>query len=70
LSAVFGDVVFVPTGGIDPSNLADYLRLASVAACGGSWLVSPRLIAAGDYAGMERMITEAVAIVRTVRGAG
>lgn len=70
LSAVFGDVVFVPTGGIDASNLADYLRLASVAACGGSWLVSRRLIADGDYAGMERMITEAVAIVRTVRGAG
>ncbi len=70
LSAVFGTLMFVPTGGVDASNLADYLRLASVAACGGSWLVSQRLIADGDYRSMERLTAEAVAIVRDVRGTG
>jgi 2-dehydro-3-deoxyphosphogluconate aldolase / (4S)-4-hydroxy-2-oxoglutarate aldolase len=70
LSAVFGSVVFVPTGGVDASNLADYLRLKSVAACGGSWLVSQQLIAEGDFESMKRLISEAVAIVGSVRGAG
>lgn len=68
LSGVFSDVVFVPTGGIDDSNLADYLRLPAVAACGGTWLVSRRLIGDGDFARIERLTAEAVAIVHRVRG--
>src|SRR5665647_3270384 len=37
LSAPFGGVRFVPTGGIGPGNVQDYLRLAAVLAIGGSW---------------------------------
>jgi len=70
LSGVFGNVVFVPTGGIDASNLADYLRLPAVAACGGSWLVSRQLIAGGDFRLIERLTAEAVGIVRGVRDTG
>ena len=45
--AVYPDVRFVPTGGIDPDNLADYLALPSVLACGGSWVCEPALLRDG-----------------------
>jgi 2-dehydro-3-deoxyphosphogluconate aldolase / (4S)-4-hydroxy-2-oxoglutarate aldolase len=38
VSAVFPDVKFVPTGGINAENVDEYLALPSVLACGGSWL--------------------------------
>jgi 2-dehydro-3-deoxyphosphogluconate aldolase / (4S)-4-hydroxy-2-oxoglutarate aldolase len=37
-SAVFGDVVFCPTGGITAQTAPDWLALPSVACVGGSWL--------------------------------
>ena len=40
LSAVYPDVQFIPTGGVNPTNLSDYLALPNVLACGGSWLVN------------------------------
>ncbi|MEU4556926.1 bifunctional 4-hydroxy-2-oxoglutarate aldolase/2-dehydro-3-deoxy-phosphogluconate aldolase [Actinoplanes sp. NPDC023936] len=39
LAAVFGDMRFVPTGGITAANAGDYLALPSVLAVGGSWMV-------------------------------
>ena len=38
MSAVFPDLRFVPTGGVTAENLADYLALPSVLACGGTWI--------------------------------
>lgn len=38
LSAVFPDIKFLPTGGIDESNLKEYLSLSCVAAIGGSFM--------------------------------
>jgi len=67
LSAPFPDVHFVPTGGIGPANLTAYLRVPAVAACGGSWLVGRSLVAGGDFAQIERLAAEAVAIVRRAR---
>lgn len=62
LSAPFGQVRFVPTGGIGPANLAEYLALSCVAAVGGSWMVPRDLIAARDAAGIEALTAEAVAL--------
>ena len=42
VSPVFPDVKFIPTGGITAENLADYLALPSVLACGGTWICEPR----------------------------
>ena len=36
----FPDVRFVPTGGIDAANLADYLAVPRSLAVGGSWMVA------------------------------
>jgi 2-dehydro-3-deoxyphosphogluconate aldolase/(4S)-4-hydroxy-2-oxoglutarate aldolase len=47
--SVFSGGRFVPTGGIDEGNFLDYLALPGVAAVGGSWMVRPTSIAAGDF---------------------
>lgn len=60
LGAPFPDVSFVPTGGVGPKNLTEYLSLANVAAVGGSWMVSRDLVAAGDFAAITRLSREAV----------
>jgi 2-dehydro-3-deoxyphosphogluconate aldolase / (4S)-4-hydroxy-2-oxoglutarate aldolase len=65
----FPEVRFVPTGGITPTNLAEYLSLPSVAACGGSWLAKRELLAEGRYAEVEKLAAEAVAIAREARRA-
>ena len=43
LSAVY-PVSFMPTGGISPTNVNDYLSIPSVFACGGTWMVPNPLI--------------------------
>jgi 2-dehydro-3-deoxyphosphogluconate aldolase/(4S)-4-hydroxy-2-oxoglutarate aldolase len=67
ISAPYGGVKFIPTGGINPNNLKDYLALPAVWACGGSWLVKKQLISAGEFDAITRLTQEAVAIVKEVR---
>jgi 2-dehydro-3-deoxyphosphogluconate aldolase/(4S)-4-hydroxy-2-oxoglutarate aldolase len=62
LAAPFGGVRFVPTGGVGPSNLHEYLALSSVAAVGGSWMVPRDRIAAGDFTGITQLTASAVAL--------
>jgi 2-dehydro-3-deoxyphosphogluconate aldolase/(4S)-4-hydroxy-2-oxoglutarate aldolase len=61
-------VKFVPTGGVKPDNLEEYLRLDTVAACGGTWLAKKEIIAAGDWHAVTQACREAVAIVAKARG--
>ncbi|WP_062077180.1 bifunctional 4-hydroxy-2-oxoglutarate aldolase/2-dehydro-3-deoxy-phosphogluconate aldolase [Demequina globuliformis] len=62
LAAPFKDVRFVPTGGIGPKNLHEYLSIPAVHAVGGSWMVPRDLIAAGDFDEVQRLTAEAVAL--------
>ncbi|MCR6494399.1 bifunctional 4-hydroxy-2-oxoglutarate aldolase/2-dehydro-3-deoxy-phosphogluconate aldolase [Cellulomonas sp. P24] len=62
LAAPFGQVRVVPTGGVGPANLAEYLAIPSVVAVGGSWMVPRDLIAAGDTAAIRTLTAEAVAL--------
>jgi 2-dehydro-3-deoxyphosphogluconate aldolase/(4S)-4-hydroxy-2-oxoglutarate aldolase len=65
LAAPFGGVRFVPTGGIGPKNLADYLSIPAVAAVGGSWMVPRDLVNAGDFAGVTQLTAAAVALAKS-----
>jgi len=65
VSPVFPDLRFVPTGGINLDNLAEYLRLPSVAACGGTWICEPALIRDGRFDEVERRAREASALTLT-----
>ena len=62
LAAPFADVSFVPTGGVGPKNLHEYLAIASVAAVGGSWMVPRDRVRAGDFDGIRTLTVEAVAL--------
>jgi 2-dehydro-3-deoxyphosphogluconate aldolase / (4S)-4-hydroxy-2-oxoglutarate aldolase len=64
LAAPFGGVRFVPTGGVGPKNLGDYLSIPAVTAVGGSWMVPKDRIAAGDFAGVTQLTAEAVELAR------
>ena len=68
LAAVFRDVKFMPTGGVSPKNLGDYLEVPAVLACGGSWLTPADAIESGDYDRITSLASEAVAIAKQVRG--
>jgi 2-dehydro-3-deoxyphosphogluconate aldolase/(4S)-4-hydroxy-2-oxoglutarate aldolase len=63
LAGPYRDVLFVPTGGIGPDNIAAYLAKPNVVACGGSWMVNRDLIAARDFAAITRLTAEALRIV-------
>lgn len=64
LSAPFGGVTFVPTGGVSAANLHEYLDVPSVVAVGGSWMVPKDLIRSGDFAGVTRLTADAVALTK------
>lgn len=68
--SVFRGMRFMPTGGITPGNLADYLALPQVLACGGSWLTPQDAIDAGDFDTLTRLAQEALAIAANARPAG
>jgi len=67
LGSVFRGVRFMPTGGVSVTNLAEFLALPCVLACGGSWLTPPSAIAAGNYDEVTRLAAEAVAIARQIK---
>lgn len=60
MSAPYGNVRFVPTGGIDEKKLVSYLAFDKVLACGGSWMVKEAWVDAGDFAAVERATRAAV----------
>ena len=70
IAAPFGlhGLRFIPTGGISPGSLADWLGEPSVAAVGGTWIASRGMIRDGDWAGIRRAAEQALRAVRAVRG--
>ena len=44
MSAPYCNLKFMPTGGINTSNLTEYLAFDKIIACGGTWMVSDELI--------------------------
>jgi len=69
LQAPYPMMRFVPTGGVTPASLPEYLALDCVAAVGGTWLARPGTIASGAWDEVERLAREAAAVVERVRGA-
>ena len=67
-AAPYGGVTFMPTGGINTQNLADYLALPFVEACGGSWLVGKDDLKNSNWSAIETSVREAVDLVKSIRG--
>lgn len=64
-SSVFREMRFMPTGGVSAGNLAEFLAVPSVIACGGSWLTPKAAIAAGEYEAITKLAAEALAIAKS-----
>ena len=64
LLAPYAMLQVMPTGGIGPNNIRDYLALKNVIACGGSWMVEKSLLAARNWEEVARLSREAVALVQ------
>ena len=62
MSAPYTMMKFIPTGGIGPNNLLDYLKHPQVPACGGSWMVKSSLIDDGRFDEITQLTREAVEI--------
>jgi 2-dehydro-3-deoxyphosphogluconate aldolase/(4S)-4-hydroxy-2-oxoglutarate aldolase len=69
IAAPYGDVEFIPTGGINASNVASYLAFKSVVACGGSWMAPTEWIAAKQFDRIREESRRAVTATTGTRGA-
>ena len=67
LSAPYGNITFMATGGINASNVREYLAFRKIIACGGSWMCSSDLIKNGDFEKIKELTAEANAIVKEMR---
>jgi len=64
LSGPFPDLKFMPTGGIGPSNIFNYLALPQIIACSGSWMVKDHLISSHKFGEIEKLTKRAVQLVK------
>lgn len=63
LAAPFPSLKFMPTGGINASNVLEFLAFDKIIACGGSWMVKDSLINEGNFEEIARLTAEAVTLV-------
>jgi 2-keto-3-deoxy-6-phosphogluconate aldolase len=59
---------FIPTGGIVPENILDYLKFGQVLACGGSWMVSKELLAGKMFDRIRDLARQAVELAKQAKG--
>ena len=69
MSAALPGVSFCPTGGITPENLGAYLKLPSVVAVGGSWMLPAEAIKNGDWQRVTALARQAISLIDEVCGA-
>lgn len=62
MSAVY-PVKFMPTGGVSPKNVKDYLAVSSVIACGGTWMVPNNLIDEARWDELAVLVREVAGII-------
>lgn len=63
LQGPYGTMKFMPTGGITPTTVFDYLIQPNVVACGGSWLTPEKLLNSDQFDKIEMLAREAAQIV-------
>jgi len=65
LASAFPGLGFMPTGGITPDSLADYLTVPAVAAVGGTWITPEPMVAARNFAAITKLAQAAVTAATT-----
>lgn len=67
MSAPYTKIKFMPTGGINAKNLAEYLSCKAVFACGGSWMVPGDKINDGKFDEIAELTREAVELIKEIK---
>ena len=67
IAAPFPAMKFIPMGGISAGNLADYIKLPFVHACGGSWLASKKLIFDKNFSEITELTKQALSLIKETR---
>jgi 2-dehydro-3-deoxyphosphogluconate aldolase/(4S)-4-hydroxy-2-oxoglutarate aldolase len=60
VAAPYPGLKFIPTGGINASNIGKYIAYGKILACGGSWMVGADLINAGEFGKITALAREAI----------
>ena len=68
LAAPFTNIRFMPTGGVNADNLAEFLEFDKILAVGGSWICSSKLVKEGKFDEITKLCKEAKDIFHRVRG--
>lgn len=63
----FTGVKFMPTGGVNLSNVAEYLSVPEIVCCGGTWIVPKAALASGDWDAITKLASNAAAIARDIK---
>ena len=66
---IFPKVLFMPTGGVDTTkeNIEGWFKAGVCAVGMGSKLISKKLMEAKDYATIEKMTKEVLALIATIK---
>jgi 2-dehydro-3-deoxyphosphogluconate aldolase/(4S)-4-hydroxy-2-oxoglutarate aldolase len=59
---------FMPTGGISPANMKDYLAFDKIVCVGGSWMIKKEWIENNAFEKIEEASRNAVELVKEARG--
>lgn len=68
LSGPFPQIKFIPTGGINQENAGEYFKNPKIQAVGGSWMVSAKMIEAGEFDAIAEKSAAATALFQQIRG--
>ena len=60
MAAPYGDMRFMPTGGVNENNMLDYLAFPKILCCGGSWMVPKDAVENKDWARITELTRSAV----------
>ena len=59
LAGPYKTLKWMPTGGVNPGNVKDYLAFDKIVCVGGTWVCKKDMVAAKDWAGIEKLCREA-----------
>ena len=68
LSGPFPQIKFIPTGGINQENAGEYFKNPKIQAVGGSWMISAKMIEAGEFDAIAEKSAAATALFQQIRG--
>lgn len=67
LCGPYTNISFMPTGGINPSNVQDYLSFNKIFACGGTWIASKNLLDENKYEEINNNAILATKIIKELK---